>query len=89
MVSCNLILYLNCVDIFQRKLDGYKFPVYTTKSCPKNVIDWNKTSSTLNCSKESSYACFPNNEITELIEFCYPLRNIIIPEGSEILFVLF
>ena len=57
--------------------------MYTTKSCPENEIEWNRKSSAFNCSKESSYACFPNNETTELIEFCYPLRSIIIPEGSE------
>ncbi|XP_078321421.1 uncharacterized protein LOC144621664 [Crassostrea virginica] len=80
----SLLVFLTSGLLFHdcRKLDGYKFPVYTTKSCPKNVIDWNRTSSTFNCSKESSYACFPNNEITELIEMCYPLRNIIIPEGT-------
>ena len=54
-------------------------------SCPENKIEWKKKSSAFNCSKESSYACFPNNETTELIEFCYPLTIIVIPEGSGFL----
>lgn len=64
-----------------RKLDGYSFPVYTTDFCPRNETEWKARSSTFNCSKDSSYACFPNENITELLEFCYPLRYISIQEG--------
>ncbi|XP_078311391.1 uncharacterized protein LOC111135134 [Crassostrea virginica] len=62
-------------------LDGYKFPVYTTDFCPRNEIEWKKRSSAFNCSKDSSYACLPNEDITVLLEFCYPLQNIAIQEG--------
>nr|XP_022288713.1 uncharacterized protein LOC111100872 isoform X2 [Crassostrea virginica]XP_022288714.1 uncharacterized protein LOC111100872 isoform X2 [Crassostrea virginica] len=62
-----------------RELDGYSFPVYTTENCPKNEQEWNQRSAVFNCSKEQTYACFPNNEITDLIEFCYPLPIIAIP----------
>ena len=85
----SILIIVNYVDKFQRELDGYKFPVYTTESCPENEKEWNRKSSAFNCSKESSYACFPNNETTELIEFCYPLRIIIIPEGSGFSFCFF
>nr|XP_022308640.1 uncharacterized protein LOC111114568 isoform X2 [Crassostrea virginica] len=64
-----------------RKLNGYKFPVYTTEYCPKNETEWEKRSSAFNCKVNSSYACFPNDEITELLEFCYPLRLILIHKG--------
>ena len=63
--------------------DGYKFPVYTTDFCPRNEIEWKKRSSAFNCSKDSSsYACLPNEDITVLLEFCYPLQNIAIQEGK-------
>lgn len=51
-------------------LDSYKFPVYTTKLCPQNQKEWKNRSSILNCSG-SSYMCFPNEDLTELLEFCY------------------
>lgn len=63
-------------------LDGYKFPVYTTDFCPKNEIEWKKRSSAFNCPKKTSYACLPNDDITILLEFCYPLENIAIHEGE-------
>ena len=67
----------------QRKLDGYKFPVYKKESCPRNETDWLERSTLFNCTGEdNTYACFPNYEITELIEFCYPLQIIAIPQGK-------
>ena len=68
----------------QRKLDGYKFPVWTTKSCPKDKTEWDDRSSLFNCNYESSYACLPNENFTELLEFCYPLQNIAIEKGKYI-----
>lgn len=76
-----------CYDWFdklQRELKGYKFPVYTTKSCPRNETEWDARSSEFNCQGESSYACFPNENITELLEFCYPLEVISITKGKNI-----
>lgn len=70
---------------FQRMLEGYKFPVNTTKVCPRNESEWNHRSSVFNCSKESTYACFPNGDITELIEFCYPIDIIAIQKGKHML----
>ena len=68
----------------QRKLSGYKFPVYTVEFCPRNETEWLERSSIFNCTGEdSTYACFPNDEITELIEFCYPLQIIAIPPGKR------
>nr|XP_022301167.1 uncharacterized protein LOC111109380 [Crassostrea virginica] len=65
-----------------KQLDGYKFPVYTTEFCPRNETEWLERSSLFNCTGEdNTYACFPNDEITELIEFCYPLQVIAIPKG--------
>lgn len=53
-----------------KSLDIYKFPVYTTKLCPQNQNEWKERSSFFNCSG-SSYMCFPNENFTELLEFCY------------------
>nr|XP_022300115.1 uncharacterized protein LOC111108482 isoform X4 [Crassostrea virginica] len=66
------------------RLNGYKFPVYSTNFCPRNETEWMERSSKFNCTGEDiTYACFPNDDITELIEFCYPLGIIAIPpEGN-------
>ena len=38
----------------------------------------------INCTGEdNTYTCFPNDEITELIEFCYPLQVIGITPGKN------
>lgn len=78
-------LFLNVVlfDKLQEELKGYKFPVYTTKSCPRNKTEWEARSSEFNCQGESSYACFPNENITELLEFCYPFEVISITKGKN------
>ena len=68
----------------QRELKGYKFPVFTTKSCPRNETEWDARSSVFNCQSGSSYACLPNENITELLEFCYPLEVILIHEGRNV-----
>uniref|UniRef100_A0A8W8MAI1 Uncharacterized protein n=1 Tax=Magallana gigas TaxID=29159 RepID=A0A8W8MAI1_MAGGI len=54
-----------------KKLDGYKFPVYSTPFCPRNESEWNKRSSALNCNRTNGYTCLPNEKFTELLEFCY------------------
>nr|XP_022286571.1 uncharacterized protein LOC111099549 isoform X2 [Crassostrea virginica] len=64
-----------------RELNGYKFPVFTTEFCPRNISEWNKRASAFNCTVGSTYACFPNNNISELIEFCFPLQTIPISKG--------
>ena len=69
-------------DKLQRKLDGYKFPVYTTEFCPRNKTEWEARSSEFNCNEDSSYACLPNENITELLQFCYPLQIISIEKGK-------
>ena len=66
----------------QSKLDGYKFPVWTTNSCPRNETEWNDRSSFFKCNYESSYACLPNENFTELLEFCYPAQVISIQKGK-------
>lgn len=62
------ILYFS---IFQKKLDGYKFPVYTTAFCPRIKTEWTERSSALNCNKSNGYMCLPNDRFDELLEFCY------------------
>ncbi|XP_065926160.1 uncharacterized protein [Magallana gigas] len=64
---CSSIIVLNNC----RKLDGYKFPVYTTTFCPRIKTEWNERSSALNCNKSNGYMCLPNDRFDELLEFCY------------------
>nr|XP_034309854.1 ankyrin repeat and protein kinase domain-containing protein 1 isoform X2 [Crassostrea gigas] len=64
-----------------KKLDGYEFPVYTTKFCPKNQTEWNERSSAISCNESNGYLCLPNENITELLEFCYIHPFIWIQEG--------
>eukprot|EP00105_Crassostrea_gigas_P044635 XP_019928783.1 PREDICTED: uncharacterized protein LOC105342960 [Crassostrea gigas] len=77
-----ILLVSSCFLISEcRKLDGYKFPVYSTKHCPKNQTEWNERSSAINCTTENGYVCLPNENITELLEFCYTYPFILIQEG--------
>ncbi|XP_078322062.1 uncharacterized protein LOC144621908 [Crassostrea virginica] len=54
-----------------RELSGYKFPVYTTSSCPRNEIEYQVRSTSINCSETNLYMCVPNENLTHLCEFCY------------------
>uniref|UniRef100_A0A8W8MJJ0 FZ domain-containing protein n=1 Tax=Magallana gigas TaxID=29159 RepID=A0A8W8MJJ0_MAGGI len=54
-----------------RKLEGYKFPVYTTAFCPRIETEWTERSSALKCNKSNGYMCIPNESIDQLLEFCY------------------
>lgn len=69
------------VSKFQRKIDGYKFPVYSTALCPRNETEWNERSSALNCTESNGYTCLPNQNFTELLEFCYTEPLIWIQKG--------
>lgn len=67
--------------------DG-QFPVYTTESCPRNQSEWNKRSSAINCTIQNGYMCLPNDQLTELQEFCYKLPRLAITEGGSFRFLL-
>lgn len=69
---------------FQNQLDGYEFPVYSIESCPRNQSEWNKRSSAINCTKDNGYMCIPNDDRTQLLEFCYIHPRILITKGNEI-----
>lgn len=62
-------------------MDGYKFPVYTTASCPKNKAEWLMRSFVLNCTDQNGYMCIPDENITVLVEFCYTKNVQAIPKG--------
>lgn len=64
-----------------RSLDGYEFPVSTTKACPKNLTEWKERSNTLSCNTSNAYMCMPNQNITYLLEFCYSRGQIRILKG--------
>lgn len=60
---------------------GYDFPVYQTKACPTNQREWVKRSSAINCTGYYGYMCLPNEQLTELLEFCYVQPFVWIEEG--------
>lgn len=64
-------------------IDGYKFPVYTTPSCPKNETEWLERSLVLNCTDQNGYMCIPNEMLTDLVEFCYTKDAVFIPKGKN------
>uniref|UniRef100_A0A8W8NMA8 Novel STAND NTPase 3 domain-containing protein n=1 Tax=Magallana gigas TaxID=29159 RepID=A0A8W8NMA8_MAGGI len=66
------------------KLNGYKFPVYSTPFCPRDESEWDKRSTVLNCNKTHGYTCLPNEKLTELLEFCYTQPWLLIEEESGI-----
>ncbi|XP_052692141.1 uncharacterized protein LOC128170406 [Crassostrea angulata] len=74
-------LLSSCLLLYEcKKLDDYEFPVYSTKSCPRNQTEWNERSSAINCTKDNGYLCLPNENITELLEFCYYFPFVLIQE---------
>uniref|UniRef100_A0A8W8IFY4 Uncharacterized protein n=1 Tax=Magallana gigas TaxID=29159 RepID=A0A8W8IFY4_MAGGI len=72
-----------CLPLYEcKKLDGYRFPVYSTELCPRNQTEWNERSSAINCTEDNGYLCFPNEKFTQLLEFCHRARFIWIEEGT-------
>nr|XP_022337090.1 uncharacterized protein LOC111133218 isoform X3 [Crassostrea virginica] len=67
--------FLFCESI-SKTPNGYTFPVYMTEHCPRNETEFNERSSAINCTRSYSYACFPNEKLTLLLEFCYPNASI-------------
>lgn len=78
-----LIMKIKYFAILQGPIVGYKFPVYTTASCPKNKAEWLERSSVLNCTDRNGYMCLPNEMLTELVEFCYTKNVEPIPKGKK------
>lgn len=73
---------------FQRKLYGYKFPVYSTAFCPRNESEWIERSSALNCNKSNGYTCLPNENFDQLLEYCYIVPVERIQKGKKKYFEL-
>uniref|UniRef100_A0A8W8NY75 Novel STAND NTPase 3 domain-containing protein n=4 Tax=Magallana gigas TaxID=29159 RepID=A0A8W8NY75_MAGGI len=76
-----LIFLFYCPSCEPRKLEGYEFPVFSTESCPQNHAEWNERSSIINCTQSNGYTCLPNENFTELLEFCYVYPRILITKG--------
>lgn len=68
---------------FQKKLEGYEFPVFSAEFCPRNQTEWNKRSSAINCNKTNGYMCVPNYHLNQLLEFCYEYHAIGITKGNR------
>lgn len=67
--------------MIQRPLNGYDFPVNATESCPRNLKEWKERSTALNCTQSNTYMCIPDENITELLEFCYSGPQILVVKG--------
>ena len=65
-------------------LERQPFPTYPTASCPRNRTALERRSNAINCNETNGYMCFPNNELTELKEFCYTYPRIGIVKGIYI-----
>lgn len=70
------------IYILKMSLHDGQFPVYTTESCPRNHSEWSKRSSAINCSAANGYMCLPNDQFTELQEFCYKLPRLAVTKGG-------
>lgn len=64
-----------------KRLEGYKFPVYSTSFCPRSKTEWENRSNAINCTARSGYMCMPNENLTELLEFCYTEPGLWILKG--------
>lgn len=82
-ICCSNFLQLLLFLYFQKRLEGYQFPVYLTSFCPKDEIEWNKRSSAINCTSSNGYLCLPNENFTKLLEFCYTEPKIWILKGKS------
>lgn len=76
----NAVKYLTF--LLQKQLTGYKFPVYTADMCPRDETEWIQRSSAINCTKNNGYICIPNENRTELLEFCYIYPTTWINKGN-------
>lgn len=74
---------LELVLFFQKRLDGYLFPVFLTQMCPKNETEWNERFFAINCTASNGYMCLPNENFTQLLEFCYTEPRIWILKGTK------
>lgn len=45
--------------------------VQVTEFCPRNKAEWVRRSNAFNCTNSNSYICLPNEQLTDLVEFCY------------------
>ncbi|XP_062599376.1 putative ankyrin repeat protein RF_0381 [Saccostrea cucullata] len=54
----------------------YPFSAFTVEQCPRSRTSWNASSTSRGCPDDvndrSTYHCVPNQQLTALIEFCYP-----------------
>lgn len=56
--------------------------MYSTDFCPRNEAEWKERSNILKCTEQNGYTCLPNEQFTELLEFCYTDPWILIEEGK-------
>lgn len=64
----NITLFL---ALFQRPLDGYAFPVFTTEFCPRDIKEFGERSKFLSCTQERAYRCIFSENKTKFVELCY------------------
>lgn len=72
----SMIHFLSCEFV-----DGYNFEVNKIEKCPRNKTEWSGRSKFLKCNESKGYTCIPNENLTELLEFCYRQPKITVPKG--------
>nr|XP_022309221.1 uncharacterized protein LOC111114972 isoform X1 [Crassostrea virginica] len=71
-ILCNWTLLSSLLAFnYCRELSGYNFPVFTTIACPKDKLEFQERSVDINCTDTKYYMCVPNENFTELLEFCF------------------
>lgn len=56
--------------------------VHKTASCPTNHSEWLSRSASIQCTSDKGYMCVPDENLMELIEFCYNFRHAGIKKGG-------
>lgn len=57
--------------------------MYSTEFCPRNRSEWDQRSSVISCTDKNGYMCLPNENRTELLEFCYIYSQTPIENGNK------
>ena len=56
--------------------------VHKTTSCPTNHSEWLSRSTSIQCTSEKGYMCVPDENLMELVEFCYKFGNTGMKKGG-------
>lgn len=75
--------YFQCISyfFFRRNCQIAMLFRFTQQSFVKEIRKkWNERSSVLNCTKRNAFLCLPNENLAQLLAFCYSVSKIRIQE---------